>query len=269
MVLFFFLSFLADIKIPEKIDGWIKKDYKRYDRESIFEYLNGSGEIYISYGFLNLYSFLYKKNKNELILDIFKMEKPNYSLGLFTHFKGNGEKILNLGKEAEFFGNNLFFWKGKYFVSILTKLKEKREDLISFARIIEKNLEEEEPNLEILKFANNLGIDLEKIKYFFKMDILNLNYYLINEDIFNFNGGTEAIFSPFKEGFVLILMFKNEDEAKKGLKNLKEKFYKRDSELMEIEKGKWSSYLLKGKFLIIFFDYPGKENLLKILYGIR
>ncbi|MEJ5167158.1 MAG: DUF6599 family protein, partial [Thermoanaerobaculia bacterium] len=204
MVFCILLEILAPLNLPENILGWMKEDFKIYNKKNIYDYINGAGEVYISYNFKNLGVYNYKKGKKEILLDLFEMEEPKYAYGLFTHLRGNGEEVSSLGEEAEIFGGWLIFWKGKYFVSLNSK--EGREILINFGVEIEKYLEKKDKNFKILNFIKELKLDKKSFKYFFNMNILNYNYYLINEDIFYFGKGTEGIFSPYRDGFILLLL---------------------------------------------------------------
>lgn len=269
MVFCLLLEFFVPLNLPDNLISWTKEDFKTYNNENIFDYIDGAGEIYISFGFKNLYNFSYKKNNNKAILDIFEMPGTKNSYGLFTHLRGNGKQISGIGEEAEIFENSLIFWKGNYFVSIISKEDISRDELILFGKEVEKYLKGKKLELEILKFAEKLKLDKKSFKYFFNMNILNYNYYIINEDIFFFEKGTEGIFSPLKEGYVLLLLFKNKLNAKKGLENLKKKFYRGDYEIREIEKNKWSSFILKENLLLVFLDFPTKESLSGVINEIR
>lgn len=263
MIFYLLLELFNPSGLPKNINGWVQVESNNYDKENIFDYMDGAGEIYISFNFQKLYVFYYKKGNNEIILDIFEMKKKKNSFGIFSHLRGNGEEVIGLGEEAEIFGNYLIFRKGNYFASISPRDVILKDELLSFGQKVEKYLRNGKGDLKFLNFAKDLKLDLKKIKYFYNMNILNYNYYFISEDLFNFKGGTEGIFSPYKDGYILLLIFLNEKEAKDGLKNLKEKYYGGDFDLKEIENGKWSGYILKDNLLKVFLDFSSKENLIK------
>lgn len=261
MILYTLLWVLSPINIPNELNGWIKIETKNYNSKNIFDYLNGAGENYISYKFINLYVYLFKKGKNEIIVDLFEMKSPKHSFGLFTHLRGNGEEVFKIGDGAEVFGNYLIFWKGKCFVSISSKNKILKEEILSFAKDLEKNLKGEKFSAEILNYLNKENI--KKMKYFFDINILNYYFYIANEDIFYFNKGTEGAFYPLKSGFVLLLLFKNKKIAENALMNLKEKYYIGDYKIKNTEDGKWSSYVLKENLLKIYLNFETKKELIE------
>ena len=41
--------------LPKEINGWKAKKDRIYDPDTIFEYLNGSGEVYRAFNFKKLY----------------------------------------------------------------------------------------------------------------------------------------------------------------------------------------------------------------------
>lgn len=265
MIFCFLLGLFVPINLPENINGWKKTDFKNYNKENIFDYINGAGEVYISYDFQNLMVYSYKKGKKEIVVDIFEMKEPKYAYGLFTHIRGNGEYIHSLGYGAEISESYLIFWKGKYFVSISFFDGGEREEIFYFGREVSRVLKEEKKDFEILKIVEGKKIDLKNIKYFFNMNILNYYYYITNEDIFFFKNGTEGIYAPLKNGSIIFLLFRNEKNAKKGLENLSKKFYGGNYEMKETEKGKWSSYIFKENLILIFLDFPSKEILIEAI----
>jgi len=269
MVFYLLFEILYPLRIPDEFQGWLKKEFKHYSKENIFDYMDGSGEVYISFNFENLYVYNYEKEKNKIIVEIFEMVEPKYSFGLYTHIRGRGKTISAIGEDCEIFKNSLIFWKGKYFVSLISEDNIKNEILLSFAKEIEKNIKKEKFKSEIFKRAKELNLNLKNIKYFFNMNILNYNYYIINEDIFYFKDGTEGIFSPYKDGYILLLLFKNNKILNLSLKNLKEKFYGGDLKVKEIESGKWSGFILKENSIIIFLDFKSKEILEKKINEYR
>lgn len=265
MILYLILEILNPLNLSDNINGWTKIKFENYNSENIFDYMNGAGEVYISYKFNNLFVYNYKKGRDEIILEIFEMKEPKYAYGLFSHLKGNGKETDKIKDIAEFLGDYLIFTKGKYFVSINSKEKISEEKILSFAKEIENKIKNEKVEIEILDYIDKSRFDLKKIKYIFDMNILNYYYYFINQDIFYFKDGTECAFYPLKDSFLVFLLFKDKKSAANALKNLKEKFYYGNLEIKEIEKGKWSGYVLKDKLLKIFLDFKTKEDLIKTI----
>lgn len=263
MFFYLFFQIILPFNLKEDIEGFKKVSYKNYNTKNIFDYINGAGEIYVSFKFKNLFVFEYKKEKNELVVEIFEFSKPEHSLGIFKHLKGSGEEVFGIGEEAEAFGNYLIFWKGRYFTSIGAKNNISKEVLKNFAKEIEKNIKKEEIKSWALDYVKNKKI--KNFKYFFNMNILNYYYYFINEDIFYFNRGTEGIFYEEKNGLILLLFFENEKLCEVASTNLKEKFYFGDFEIKEIEKNKWSGFIKKEKILKIFLDFKKKDDLLRAI----
>lgn len=259
MILCLILEILNPLNLSNNINGWTKIKFENYNSENIFDYMDGAGEVYISYKFHNLFVYNYKKKKDEIVLEIFEMKEPKYAYGIFSHLRENGKENL------EFFGDYLIFTKGKYFVSITYKGKISKEKLLSFAKEIENKIKNEKVEIKILDYIDKSRFDIKKIKFIFDMNILNYHYYFINEDIFYFKSGTECAFYPLKDSFLVFLLFKDKKNAINALKNLKEKFYFGNLEIKEIEKGKWSGYVLKDKLLKIFLDFKTKEDLIKTI----
>lgn len=254
VILYLILEILNPLNLSDNINGWYKIKFENYNSENIFDYMDGAGEVYISYKFNQLFVYNYKKEKDEIILEIFEMKEPKYAYGLFSHLKGNGKEIEKIKNMAELLGDYLIFTKGRYFVSIISK-----EKILSFAKEIENKIINEKVEIKILDYIDKSRFDIKKIKFIFDMNILNYHYYFINEDIFYFKSGTECAFYPLKYGFLIFLLFEDEKNAKNALKNYE------NLKIKEIEKGKWSGYILKDKLLKIFLDFKTKKDLIKTI----
>ncbi len=107
-----------EISLPAEAAGW-KWDGKemKYDSKSVFQYMDGSAELYLAYGFQNLRVRRFEKpNQPPITLELYDMASSENAYGVFS-FEPQDEAV-GIGQGSEFGGGLLLFWKGKYFVSI-------------------------------------------------------------------------------------------------------------------------------------------------------
>ena len=74
--------------------GWaLEGPVKTYTPDDLFEYINGEAELYLQYGFKDLVSGFYLKDKDEkqgVSADIYRMASPLEAFGLYTPVPGDG-----------------------------------------------------------------------------------------------------------------------------------------------------------------------------------
>ena len=121
--------------LPNQIKGWIAEPEDRFfDDETIFDYIDGAGEVYRAYNMRKCLSRRYTTPKGPPIsLDIFEMASSEDAFGVFTHDQ-DGE-ALDVGQGALYRSGWLSFWKDRFFVSIYAGLGNSRPDRIHLLKL--------------------------------------------------------------------------------------------------------------------------------------
>src|SRR4030042_2130548 len=107
-----------EISLPSEAAGW-KWDEKemKYNSRTLFDYIDGTVELYLAYGFQNLTVRRFEKSKQPPItIELYEIASSEDAYGVFS-FERQDEAI-GIGQGSEFGGGLLRLWKGKYFVSI-------------------------------------------------------------------------------------------------------------------------------------------------------
>lgn len=104
--------------LPMEIHGWkTAEEDREFNPETIFDYIDGAGEVYRAYNFEKLLSRHYfKKGQPEIFADVFDMGTPADAFGVFTHDL-EGED-LGIGQGSTYNGGLLSFWKDRFFLSL-------------------------------------------------------------------------------------------------------------------------------------------------------
>jgi hypothetical protein len=112
---------------PDAIAGW-KADAApaRYDARSIFQYIDGLGEVYLAYGMTACHARRYSgpEGEGDLIVDAFEMASAADAFGVFTHSR-EGEAV-DVGQGGSLGYGTLLFWKGRHFVSAYAERDDTR-----------------------------------------------------------------------------------------------------------------------------------------------
>jgi len=92
-----------------------------YNRNNIFDYMNGEAETYLPLGFSLLYTERYRKpGTGKLILvEIYDMGSSNGARGVFDAYsRKGGRRIEGIGSAAWTENLLILFWRGRYFFRV-------------------------------------------------------------------------------------------------------------------------------------------------------
>jgi len=103
------------------LDGW-KKDGapQMYYPESLFEYINGAADVYVSYGFEELAALNYDSGeKRSLTVDVYRHSNLRNAFGIYSQEKPVDGNFRSIGTEAYYDKGVLNFFHGGYYVKLM------------------------------------------------------------------------------------------------------------------------------------------------------
>jgi hypothetical protein len=113
--------------LPDEGAGWkAVAPAVHYDARTIFQYLDGHGEVYLAYGMAACHARRYAgpEGEGDVVVDVFEMASPADAFGVFTHSR-EGEAV-DVGQGGAFGYGTLSFWKGRRFVSVYAEQESER-----------------------------------------------------------------------------------------------------------------------------------------------
>ena len=193
--------------------GWtVEAEDRIFDKKTIFDYIDGAGEMYLSYNMKNCLSRRFRsKNGPAIMLDIFDMGSSEDAFGVFT-YEQDGES-LDIGQGALYRPGWLNFWKDRFSISIYAE--EETPDAEKAVRELGKAIAERitrvGPKPDILLRLPKEGLEPNSIRYFHDNEMLDYHYYLSDENILNLGTETKAALADYRMG---------EEEARLRLGNM-------------------------------------------------
>ena len=96
-------------------------DPRRYDAETLFDFMNGAADLYFTYGFQSLTVGQYVDDQGRALqVEVYETASDADAYGLFT-YNSYGQP-LDLGVEGELEdGYRLAFWQGRRYVQIVAR----------------------------------------------------------------------------------------------------------------------------------------------------
>lgn len=262
--------------LPREMLGWRAEEKdSSYDPQTIFDYIDGAGEVYRSYNFKELVVRRFKKEgKPEIIMDFFDMGSSEDAFGVFTHDL-EGEDA-GIGQDSTYKGGLLSFWKGPYFVSIYAEeeTEETKDVLLNLGEAVASAIKEEGEKPDLVALLPEEEVDIGKVHYFHNHMILNYHFFVADENILLLDQKTEAVIArgiQEGEGYAILVVRYPEAEkvsqAHKSFVNI----YMPDaveSGLVQTEDMLWTASDIEDNLLVIVFnassDITAKEMIKKI-----
>jgi hypothetical protein len=131
---------------PFCADGWsMDGKVALYDKDALFDRIDGEAELYFPYGFTVLAYARYESKQNPKIAidaDVYSMGSLLDAFGMFANYRKRDSTDIAVGAEGTASASQVFFYQDKYFVRLqVTGATSLRQDtLVACARAIAKNL---------------------------------------------------------------------------------------------------------------------------------
>jgi hypothetical protein len=103
------------------LGGWSRDgEPESYFPESLFEYINGGADVYLSYDFVELATLSYDgKEKSSLTIDIYRHRDLRNAFGIYSQEKSQSADFVSIGTEGYHDEGVLNFFHGPYYVKIM------------------------------------------------------------------------------------------------------------------------------------------------------
>ena len=253
--------------VPTQIDGW-KSDGKDglYDRMTLYDYIDGSAEVYLAFDFRQAFARQFVKNGQPgITLDFFDMGSSQDAYGIFT-FEREG-KSVGIGQDSEYASGFLRFWKGTYFVSILADKETAgiRKAVLDLGKAIAKNIRDEGKRPEILSLLPRKGLIETSIRFFHEVSGLNYHYFIADKNVLNLSRETDVLLAQYQQGQsktqLLVFQYPNAQSARAALESFRKSVIPdARNGAVRLENGKWAASGERGRTLAIVFDGPTEKT---------
>jgi hypothetical protein len=265
------------LNVPKEAEGWrAKADVPTYDRQTLFDYINGGAELYLAYRFQKLYAYTFKKAGGpDIILDIYEMETPRDAFGVFTAEREGDD--IGIGDGSEYEAGLLRMHRGKYFISIVTydEKPESKSAVHAIARSLAATIPAVGEKPDVISTLPADGLIRNSIRYFYRHTILNLHYFVAEENVLHLGNDTEAVFATYRieEGrpYLLVVKYPSAAGASTAHGDFK-KAYMPDANaagFVQTEDKTWAGVKTRGRYLAIVFDAKNQKDARALLDRVQ
>ncbi len=194
--------------LPETLDDWVKEaDPVIYDRETIFDYINGAGEVYRSYAFKDVVVARYGNSEGLAVaVELFDMGDPADAYGVFSYAREQEE--MGIGAAYERRGSILCFWQDRFYVCVAAEQRDPDPGPIieEVARGVSAGLPAAGSRPALVDMLPADGLRPLSERFFHVHQTLNYHYYLVRENVLNLSPETDAVLGRYQPGSAILLI---------------------------------------------------------------
>jgi len=273
--------------IPAEAGGWKSAGADQaFNAETIFDYIDGAGEVYRAFNMKLLASRRFSKSgQADVIVDLFDMGSSADAFGVFAHdLEGEDWKT---GQGSLYKGGLLQFWRGRYFAAIFAESEnpETKAVVAGLGKTIASGLGPDGPKpalLELLPAEFRSG----QVRWFHNPQILNYHFHVSSDNVLKLGPEAEAAISTVgtksEKRSCLIVRYTDETAAASSLTDFLRAYLpetstpetapERREGLVRMKDGRFAAAGRKGLYLAAVFGEPTAETsraaLEKVFAGI-
>lgn len=194
--------------LPSQAAGWTPKPPDAaYNPETIFDYIDGAGEVYRAYNMKSLLSRRYGKTGGpDIIADLFDMGSAADAFGVFTHDL-DGED-WGLGQGSLYKGGLLTLWKGRFYAALYAEEETdaSKAALRELGRKLAEAVRETGEKPDLLAALPPGYDDPRRVRFLHSPVILNYHFSISRENVLSLDEKTDAVLARAADRSALILV---------------------------------------------------------------
>jgi hypothetical protein len=262
--------------IPKTVGPYLSEADHVYNARTIFDYIDGAGEVYRSYNMKLLVSRRFHKDgRPDIVVDLFDMGSSDDAFGAFTHDL-DGEDAA-VGQGSTYKAGLLSFWKDRYFgsVSVEEETPDGKAAVLDLGRRIAAAIPKEGSKPKLLSYLPAAGLEAGLVRFFHNYSILNYHFFVADQDILLLEQTASAVLATYASagGRSRLLLVGYPDEAKAALAF--ESFSKnympdvKKTGAVRTEDKKWTASAKAGDIVIVVFEAESDQFAMNQLASVQ
>lgn len=253
-----------DMLLPQAIGDWEREGAPvTYDRETIFDYINGAGEVYRSFGFTHVFVERYENPAGEgLTVEVFDMGSAEDAFGVFSYARESEEE--GIGSAFERKGSILCFWQDRYYVCVAAEQRDAGPVLEEVARGLSANLPPPGNRPALMDGLPSPERIPASDRFFHTHQSLNYHYYLARENVLHLSEDTDVALARYRPGstYLLMILYPDDGAAAEGLRSFRAQITPEAAgdQAVPRENGLYSSSSRSERTLIVVIDAESAET---------
>lgn len=278
------------VSLPQSIGDWnLAGPPKRVEPKTIFDYMDGAGELYLGYRFQSLDVYEYKSPaQDDVLVELYWMETSDDAWGLLSGDWG-GERLQLTPVPAQtapeeiraLYGAGLLrLWSGKLYARVLAyhETATSKDAVLQIGRAIVTGHSEAPPPRLVQLLPRTMGKQFslmnDRTVFLRSHLVLNSVYFLSQENLLNLTLECELVAATYRRPAetaaglpirVLLIRYADQMAAQSALKHFQKVYISGKSISLgtrgtaAIEDG-WLGFVLSERSLALVFQAPDEAS---------
>jgi len=110
----------ALIPPSETVPGWrMDGEVREYPGRKLFDFIDGAGEIHMTYGFITVATADYVNDQEQYItVSVYRLDSPANAYGLNSYYSPRRGRAVGFGRDGKVLRGSCRFWKGPFYVEV-------------------------------------------------------------------------------------------------------------------------------------------------------
>ena len=215
---------LAGIRaaIPAEVAGWQRGEAEIYDTETIFSYIDGHAEVYLSYGMKRCLAVRYTASNGEgdIVLDLYEQASSADAFGVYSYDREGAD--VEIGQGAVQRPGWLSFWKGHWYGSVYAEGESASasEAVLAIGRAAAEAITGGGAAPALVGDLPSAGLDTKSVRYLHAQEILNGVVYIGFDNVFGLVPETDAVLGRYDRdegsGWLMLVQYPQEIDASRA-----------------------------------------------------
>jgi hypothetical protein len=257
--------------IPVTAGPWLSEADQVFDAETVFDYIDGAGEVYRSYNMRGLVARRFHKDgRPDIVVDAFDMGSAEDAFGVFTHDL-DGEDAA-IGQGSAYKAGLLSFWKDRYFVSVYAEEEtpETKALVLDLGRRIAAAIPGTGERPALLALLPPDGLEGGRVRFFHSHAVLNYHFFVAEANVLLLGPETDAVLAPYGPGRLFVAAYGAPAAAARARDSFAAAYLPEAgaSGALRTENGRWTAVRTGGDLVAVVFDAASEREALDRLDAV-
>ena len=257
--------------IPVAAGPWLSEADQVFDAETVFDYIDGAGEVYRSYNMRRLVARRFHKDgKPDIVVDAFDMGSAEDAFGVFTHDLDGQDAAI--GQGSAYKAGLLSFWKDRYFVSVYAEEEtpETKALVLDLGRRIAAAVPGTGEKPALLALLPPGGLEAGRVRFFHSHAVLNYHFFVAEADVLNLGPETDAVLAPYGTSRLLVAAYGTPATAARARDSFAAAYLPEAGAggALRTENGRWTAVRSGGDLVAVVFDAASEREALDRLDAV-
>lgn len=270
----------AGVELPEApCAGWKADPQRVVEPSDIFRYMNGAGELYLSYGFKKLLVREYQKpGQPKVTCELYRLPSSADAYGLFSQDR-TGEP-MRIGQGAIYGSGLLIAWQGQYFIRAMAdrETDESKRFLTELAKQVVKLCGPPGEPPKAISWLPGAGLDKQSIHYFHTHSCLNYYHFLSTDNLLALSLKANVVLGTYVDtggkSLALVAGYPKATDARAAWAKFQRVYLaglKTEGEysLAQLENGKWIAGTTSGSKLMLVLESPTRDTCTHLIKALK